>query len=296
MSIENLKKILLPLSTSLLFSGSFIAGKFTTVDLSPLVTTWFRYLIALIFLSVLLATSQRSAFKIQRSDSLIIGLLGVFGVVGYHYFFFLSLQYTEVANTAIINATNPIITALASALFLRERLQPKNYLGGIIAFSGVIFLIAKGDVRNLLNLQLNLGDGFMILAVLNWVIYTLLLKKLAVKYSGFSLSYYAALSGFVLLTFLITSEDWRVQIQEISHTSLLAILYMGIGASGLGYLQYTLSVAKIGPTRTASLVYSFVPLFVTLLAFLFFQEQVTLVMILSMSLIVLGVNLMLSSK
>jgi drug/metabolite transporter (DMT)-like permease len=54
---------------------------------------------------------------------------------------------------------------------------------------------------------------------------------------------------------LILTENITEQLSQMSSASLLSILYMGIGASGLGYLQYALSVTKIGPTKTASVVY-----------------------------------------
>ncbi len=280
--------------TSLLFAGSFIAGKFTTIDLSPLVTTWVRYSITLVFLTGLLLLYQRSAFKINPSDLIALCLLGWFGVVGYHYFFFLSLQYTAIANTAMINATNPVITSLAAAIFLKERLTLKNYWGGLIAFLGTLILLSQGNLNNLFGLKFNLGDGLMFLAVFSWVIYSLILKQLSTKYSGFTLSYYAAVFGVLLLSILVLTENPIAQLQQISKPSLLSVAYMGIGASGLGYLQYTLSVAKIGPTKTASFVYSFVPLFVAILAFLFFQQSITVLMVISMIFIVIGVNLMLT--
>ncbi len=101
------------------------------------------------------------------------------------------------------------------------------------------------------------------------------------------------MSGVIILSSLVLTqiEDVTAQLSQISQASLLSVAYMGIGASGLGYLQYALSVTKIGPTKTACFVYSFVPLFVALLAFLFFQEAITLMMIISMILIVAGVNL-----
>jgi drug/metabolite transporter (DMT)-like permease len=70
---------------------------------------------------------------------------------------------------------------------------------------------------------------------------------------------------------------------------------MGVGASGIGYLLFNLSVAKIGPTRTAGFVYSLVPVFVAILALLFFAETITLVMIASGGLILLGLRLMMQT-
>ena len=128
---ETLNMAFLPLITSLLLAGAFIAGKFATTDLSPLVTAWLRFAIALGFLSGLAIVSQSSPFRVARSDLFLMVLLGVFGIVGYHYFFFASLQYTTVGNTALIKATNPVITGFIAAIALREKLTPKNYWGGI---------------------------------------------------------------------------------------------------------------------------------------------------------------------
>ena len=50
---------------------------------------------------------------------------------------------------------------------------------------------------------------------------------------------------------------------------------MGIGASGIGYLLYNMSVREIGPTRNTSFVYSIVALLVAGLALVFFGEAIT---------------------
>lgn len=291
-----IKAIILPLATSLLFAGSFIAGKYTTADLQPLTTALLRYGVAILFLSGLAARYGYSTLKVARSDGWKLALLGLFGSVGYHYFFFLSLRYTEVANTAIINASNPAITALMAALILNERLLFRNYLGGAIALLGVLTILTRGRLFDLLQMQVNIGDVFMVCAVLCWVVYALLLKQLSKRYSGFTLTYYASLTGVLLLAGLAIAEHPIAQIQSLSIPSILAILYMGIGASGIGYLLYNLSIVKIGPTKTSSSVYSLVPVCVAILAFLFFREPITPIMIISASLIILGVNLMLFEK
>ncbi|MCH8956368.1 hypothetical protein IIA28_13775 [candidate division KSB1 bacterium] len=60
---------------------------------------------------------------------------------------------------------------------INEHLSRRNYLGVTIAFAGVIFLIAKGNVSNILRLQFNHGDLLMFLAVSGWVAYSLLIKN-----------------------------------------------------------------------------------------------------------------------
>lgn len=283
-----IKKILYLLVISVLFAGSFVAAKYAILELGPFTTTLFRYIVALVFLATLFNNQKSASLSIAKTDLIPLILLGVFGIVGYHYFFFVSLRFTEVTNTAIINAFNPIATGFAARFFVNERLRRKNYLGVAVAFGGVILLLAKGDVSNILRLQFNRGDLFMLLAVLSWVAYSLLIKRLQKKYTSFTLTYYATLFGVILLLPLAWSEAPAQQIQTISPSVIVAILYMGIFASGIGYLLYNLSIKKVGATKTASFVYSLVPIFVALLALLFFNESITVMMMLSAGLILFG--------
>jgi len=289
-------RITFPLVTGILFAGSYIAGKYTTLDLGPLTTTLLRYLVALIFLAALIPYYKTKALMVERRDVLMMMMLGLFGIVGYHYFFFLSLKYTAVANTAIINALSPVITVGAAALFLGERLERKNYLGVALAFVGVLILLTRGEVDTILAIDFNKGDLLMLLSVLCWMVYALLIKKMLAKYSGFTLTFYATLCGVLLLLLLAPGEGALEQITQISRVSAFSVLYMGVCASGLGYLLYNLSIREIGPTRTSSFVYSVVPVIVGLLALVFFNQSVTQTMIASTVLILTGLHLMLGVK
>ncbi len=293
--LPNLKG-LLPMLTGLLFAGSFIAGKYTTVELGPLTTSLLRYVIALGVLGLFICRSDRptKSLTVACSDWGAMVLLGLFGVVGYHYFFFTSLRYTATANTAIINAFNPVLTGIMAALFIGERLTRRQYAGIVVALLGVLTLLTRGQITTLLTLQLNRGDGLMLCAVLCWVVYSLIIKQLSQRYSGLTITFYAAVAGVGQLLVLASLERWWQHLATLSLPSLLSILYMGVAASGIAYLLFNLSIQRVGPTRTASVVYSLVPIFVAALAWLFFREPLTVPMVASMGLILLGVNVVLS--
>lgn len=288
---------LLAVLTSLLFAGSFVAGKYTTSEMSPLMITLLRYAIASLFLQGLVwhQVKREKTFKTtikeaSLSDRLCLFLLGTTGVVGYHFFFFYSLRYTVVANSAIINAFNPVITGFLAAVLLKETLAVRNYVGGAIAILGVLVLLTDGNLASLLRLQFNSGDLLMLCAVVCWAFYSILLRHLGKRYSGLAMSYYGALSGVLQLIILVTPEVLRSGLPSLSLPSILGVIYMGIGASGIGYLLFTISTQRIGPTKSTSIVYSGVPVWVSLLAWLFFQEAVTPWMIVSMGLILLGLR------
>ncbi len=284
---------LLAILTSLLFAGSFIAGKYTTDEMGPLLITLLRYVIASAFLQLLVWQRGDIGQRIDKAslaDKICLFLLGTFGVVGYHFFFFSSLRYTAVANSAIINAFNPVVTGFLAAVVLKETLALRNYLGGAIAIIGVLILLTNGNLSALLQLQFNVGDLLMLCAVLCWACYSILLRHLGRRYSGLAMSYYGALFGVAQLLLLVLPELAQTGWPSLSWQSVLGILYMGIGASGIGYLLFTLSTQRIGPTKSTSIVYSGVPVWVALLAWLFFAEPVTPWMIVSMGLILLGLR------
>lgn len=284
---------LLAVLTSLLFAGSFVAGKYTTDEIGPLLITLLRYMVASAFLGLLVWQKKEIGPRIGRAsvaDKICLFLLGSTGVVGYHFFFFSSLRYTAVANSAIINAFNPVVTGFLAAVILKETLALKNYIGGAIAILGVLVLLTDGNLTSLRQLQFNSGDLLMLCAVLCWACYSILLRHLGKRYSGLAMSYYGALFGVAQLSVLVLLELKAASLPTLSIPAILSIIYMGIAASGIGYLLFTISTRRIGPTKSTSIVYSGVPVWVALLAWLFFAEPVTPWMIVSMLLILLGLR------
>ncbi len=293
---ESRRAVLYPAITSLLFSGSYVAGKYTTLDLDPLTATLARYAVALVFLACLAPRMGATRLRLSRRDIPAVALLGLFGIVGYHYFFFLSLRYTAVANTAIINALSPVCTGVAAALLIKERLSPRNYAGALVALAGVLTLLTRGDLTMLTRMDFNRGDLYMLLAVACWVVYALLVKVLVARYSSYTLTLYATALGVAWLLALAPTGETIAQLRAMSSASAWAIAYMGVLGSGLGYLTYNLSIEAVGATRTSSFVYSVLPVLVAVLAFTFFDEPITSVMLLSAGLILFGLHQMLSQE
>jgi len=290
------RKIIWPLLTGISFAGSFIAGKYIIIELQPLTTAFLRYAIAVLALSGLIFYYKPKSLKVAGKDWPLLALLGLFGVVGYQFFFFASLKYTAVVNTSIINAFSPVVTGLGAAIFIQERLTKANYIGIFVALAGVIILISKGEWANIAGLNFNIGDILMLCAVISWAAYAILIKKMLKQYSGFTLTYYAALFGMIEAGLLCLIENPLPQIQAISKLSIISLIYLGVVATAFGHFLYNLCIREIGPTKTSSFVYSIVPIFVAVLAYLLFKDTITLVMASSVVFIIVGLNFMMRKK
>ncbi|WP_297082727.1 EamA family transporter [Thermoleptolyngbya sp. C42_A2020_037] len=106
---DRLLPILLTALTSLLFAGSFIAGKYTTVELRPILTTLLRYLIALVFLFSLLIHRKQSSLLVQKKDVFLLALLGLFGVVGYPIISSSSFSACDIRRSPTLPSSTPSI-------------------------------------------------------------------------------------------------------------------------------------------------------------------------------------------
>jgi drug/metabolite transporter (DMT)-like permease len=115
-------------------------------------------------------------------------------------------------------------------------------------------------------------------------------------YTSLTLTWYATLFGVIWLLGMVWMEDPIPQLMTISTDAIVSIIYMGVGASGIGYLLYNLSIRQLGLTQTSSAVYSMVPVFVAILANLFFNQSVNNVMLASMSLTMIALYLVLKTE
>jgi drug/metabolite transporter (DMT)-like permease len=281
-----------PAGAALLFSGSYIAGRITTAELTPLTASLLRYIAGFAFLAALAAWPRRRAERLSAGDHGLLLLAGVTGVSLYQFLFFAALRHTAVAHTAIINALSPIVTAVFAAVCIRERLTARNYAGVAIAVAGVLLLLSRGSPARLLAQPVNRGDLFMLLAVVAWAAYALMVRRLSARLDGWTITFASTGYGLLFLALAaVAADDVAGQVRTLSPVGWAAILYMGVGTSGLGYLLYNRAIALSGPTRTAGVVYSLVPLGVAALAWAWFGEPVTGIMAGSTVLILAGLYL-----
>lgn len=133
------KGIICILLSALAFSGmsSFIN---LSGDVPVAQKVFFRNLVALFIASFTLIKSKESfkphkgclQFHIIRSSA---GLLGVFGN------FYATTKMASTADAAILNKMSPFFTLLFSALFLKEKVKPKQAIAIGIAFAGAMLVI-----------------------------------------------------------------------------------------------------------------------------------------------------------
>ncbi|MEA4826524.1 MAG: DMT family transporter, partial [Clostridium sp.] len=212
----------------------------------------------------------------------------IVGMVGYHVFFFSALRHTSVINSSLIAAINPIATTIFSVIILNEKLTTKNIIAIGVCFLGIIVVITKGNLGILKTLSFNVGDLYMLVAVIVWALYTVLSKKMLKKYSPIKVTTYVFAMTIVVLIPALIWENPATYIGNTDMKGWLSVLYMALFASTCGYLIQQISIKKIGPMRT-NLYYNLVPVFSMILSLLILKTTVSPVQIVAGIFIIVGV-------
>lgn len=271
-----------------IWGGTFIAGRIVGESVGAFTAALTRFTIASICLWFITQRWEGKLPALKREQWLPVLMLGLSGVFFYNVFFFLGLQTVPASRAALIVALNPIAIALASTIVFKDKLSPLKAFGITLSLAGATIVISDGDPALLLSQGLQLGDLFLIGCLFSWALYTIVGKQVMNELSPVVTATYACMIGAsLLLPFGLWEgyhRDWLLPPTE----ALLALSYLGILGTALGFCWYYIGVQRIGASQAAVFI-NFVPIAATILGALILSEPVTSALITGGALVITGV-------
>ncbi|RWR12456.1 DMT family transporter [Siminovitchia fortis] len=264
------------------------AIKIIVTHFAPVTITSLRIFVAFLTLAPMLFYRSEMK-KLTKKDILFIALVAVFGVLGHHYFLSVGLSKTSAANGGLILGSVPIVTTVAAALFLGDRLTVFRILGLIFGFSGValIMLMQPGA-----SFSFAVGDIFIFCAVLSQAVSFILINKMSNTVGTQAVTGLSLMMGSVMLfSFSLAVEPAGLATLKTGNlTAWLVFFASGVIATAFGHLIYNHAIQKIGAGQ-ASLFLNLSPFFSLVGAFLFLGEKIYSTQWLGFIFIVAGVIL-----
>ncbi len=283
-----MKNYLLMIMACVFWAGAFIAGKSSITSFGPWSLTFYRFFFASLILFPILIYKWPKEMKLSKLQWRQVLILGFVGMTGYHVLFFTALKYTSASSASMLAATNPIMTAVLLSVFYKERLSPAKLGLLLIALLGVVLTITNWHLETLLNMERNLGELIMVLAVFCWASYSILVKKFIVNFRPM------VMTGFAFLTCTLMVFPFALAeglIKASIHAPISAwgsAIYMALFASVIGYGIQQVSIQKIGPAKT-NIFINLVPVFSLILAYLILGENIPFTKMISGGMIILAV-------
>ena len=199
---------LLLILAPLFWGGNVVAAKMVVGEIDPFLLLAARCVGATLFIYPFAWRFVAADWGvIRRTWPLVMGY-GALGYALYNVLLYVGLTTTTAVNSSIETGALPMMILLANFIIFRVRASWLQILGVAIAISGVMLTATHGDPARLLTLDINIGDGFVLLACLTYTAYTLALRFrpqmhmmsfMAVAFTG------AAITGLLLFTSKATS-------------------------------------------------------------------------------------------
>lgn len=280
-------------AVTMMWGGTFVAGRFLAGSLSPLFAASLRFLLASVALLGFVGVARIPLARPTPRQWLQLTLLGFFGIFFYNLCFFYGFQYINASRASLIVALNPAVIGLASWLLFKERLGRVKVAGIALCIGGASLVIVSRNPQ-LLAVTPNawIGDLLILGCVAGWGIYSLCSRELNQALGPLQTVTFSVLIGCVMLLVLATlrGEMSAAALLNLDTPQWLSLIYLGVFGSALAYIGYYDGIRKIGATRSGVFI-ALNPLTAVLLGALLLGEQLTLTLCLGGALVLAGIYL-----
>jgi len=268
---------------------SFVATKRALAELSPVALVTLRFAIGTGFLAVVLAVRRVSLPPVSSLPSL--ALMGFIGVFVHQLVQVTGLTMTTAINTGWLIGLTPIWAAILSALFRGERFGSLRIAGMMLGFAGALLVVTHGELSAAtFALPSARGDLLVLLSTVNWALYTILGHGTIRTLGGLRATAGSIFLGWLMLgPIFVAQAGWR-ELPHLTPTGWFAVVFLGVGCSGAGYLLWYSALETLEAGSVASFLYV-EPLVTLLAAAVLLGERVSPVTALGGAIVIAGVVL-----
>ncbi len=258
-------------------------------DAHPVAMTAWRLLIATLLLAPLAGRELALLSRLKKADLLLLLLAGV--CLAFHFFAWIAaVQLTSVANAAVCFSINPVMTAFAGYLIFREKVGPRLLVSILLGIAGVS-VIGGGDLS--FNREHLAGDSYAVLCSALFTAYFLLGKRLRkmLPTGTYVTAVYgtAAVASFACIAFI------DLPAIEYSSRTWLCFVLLALVPTMIGHTSFNNAVRYINAGKIATATLS-EPLLAGLVAYLAWDENITVQTAAGYVLICISVVVLVSEK
>lgn len=243
------------LAAVVLWGISFVATRAALREIPPVTLVFTRFALGTALLFGLLALRGRLSPPPRDAWPALAGM-GFLGVFLHQMLQANALRLTTAVHAGWLIGLTPIWSALLAVIVLRERLGLTKVAGLVLGFAGALLVITRGQLSGgVLALPATRGDLLILASTVNWAIYSVAGRRTLARLGSARATAFAMLAGWMMVVpvFLWRAgwNDWP----RLSAGGWAAVLFLGIGCSGLGYLFWYSALERLETARVAAFLY-----------------------------------------
>lgn len=287
------------LSLSCFFwSLNFIIAKLIVDVVPPLTISLFRWGLPLLFYLGYSWRHIRIDMPIYKRHWALLLLLGATGYSLNGIAVYEAVFYTSTINTSFINAFNPVLIAITGFALFRYPTSGGQVLGFLVSLIGVAWIIFRGDIASIIQLDVNVGDVIMVGSITFWAIHTILYKRYATQFPANSLFTMMMLGGTLVTLPLAIAENVLFGFEWLGRATLqhfAGMICLSVFPSVLAYRFWNQSLRLVDANKVAAFQY-LIPVYTVLISVLFLGESLRPFQMIGGGLIFIGVLLVTCRK
>ena len=233
--MQNIKAYVFLVLCTLFWAGNFIVGKVATLfEIPPFTLNFYRWLIAFLILFPFTYKKIFEGLEEIKNKIIPLSIMGFTSITIFNSIVYYSLNFTQVLNGVLMISTIPVLIIFFSSCFTSERIKFTQIIGVSTSLFGVLIIITKLEFNKLLNLNLNKGDLWILVAMISWATYSIMVKEKNINLSPFALLETLIFIGLLFLIPFYLYELYSAKYLNINVPVILTIgyvvLFAGIGA------------------------------------------------------------------
>lgn len=276
--------------TSLFWSLNWVIGRAVVGQVPPIALAYWRWVLAVLFMLPFAIPQIRRGWPLIWKNRAVIVMLGLVGTGFHNMISYIGLNYTTATNGVMLNSAIPVMIIILGACFFRQRIAALQIAGVAISLIGVFTILSKGHPEALATFRFNIGDLIVLASMLLWALYTLMLKW---RPEGIPPIALLCVCGIVGIAGMTPVYVWDLSTGAHIRWSLPvigALVYVGLFPSFIGYIFWNKGVEQVG-ANVAGLFVHLMPVFGSMLSWLFLDERLFWFHLAGMALILAGIYL-----
>jgi drug/metabolite transporter (DMT)-like permease len=274
------------------FAGTWVAARWATEEVPPLVTAFWRFAVAGLLLWAW-ARASRIRVLFGRRDLPLVAAMAMTGIVGYNLCFLYGVRLAPSSDGAIIvPGLSPIVVAGLVAIRYRVVPSTRGLAGLGLALAGLVLVIGPALTTSP---ERALGDLLFVVGAVCWGAYSVLSRAATTRFHPVTATLApAALGALVFLPLSLLGDGWA-SLVDATPRAHASVLYLGAIGTVVAFVAFSEGIRRIGAPRASAFIV-LVPLLGVVLTSTLLGEEASAFLVAGTAVVLVGLWLVQTAR
>lgn len=248
------------LATTVFWGSNPAVSRLLMDRVTPMSLVWLRWLIVLVMLAPFVWPERQAIARTLREHWRLFLPFALLGFAPQNMLIFFGLSGSSAMHLSLLNSVIPVLIIGIGWIWMGRRPQRLETIGLAISLTGVLLVVAHGDLGALARLDLNPWDLMMLAGMVVWAMYTIRLRERPAMLSLPAFVFVAALLGQLVTAPFFFGALAFEGLPQLHGPSAAALLYVAALPTLVAMMLFGFAVQRIGPVQ-AGVFTHLVPVF-----------------------------------